>query len=475
MTASTFKEHALSFRLTPDETYTIELLIERVRDRFDPNYWDDWSARGDARRSPDYKPTFSPDHVGPASEELKTLSWVSFQRLCDDERPVRDIGALRFLPRLSGLVLTNNEVSDLSPIVLCSELRRLHLKENPIRDVSPLVKCTNIEELHLGGCPISDLSALETLSNLRDLSISADQITAFKRINRLPHLRTIEFGLDTFDSFNGFPEMPELRAIRGAHVMKLDGLERFTKLQNLVNLSGEFDTLEPLRNLEGLTHANILSSHVDSLDSLADLPALRDLRISTDARKLDLSPLKTLPSLHAVNVRCDEAAPQELDTLRASLSPWDLEFRALKPRHTPSLVLDVVDQETFDLYDTQKPFNASDPDLDEGLLSSELQWLDTQLDNLFASAFRADEDFVIPFQWNGARSRTVVLLSNAAANAFPKVVLGIQNILSNAKEDWIIYLQSDDVEPDFVVWVYPDKIMVTHEYEDAVRMLIESK
>jgi len=105
MSASSFAEYASLPDLTADETYTVELLIEIVRDNFDPNYWDDWGDRVDAREAPDYKPKFSRDHIQPAATELMTLSWVSFQRFGDAERPVRDLSALRFLPEMSGLVL----------------------------------------------------------------------------------------------------------------------------------------------------------------------------------------------------------------------------------------------------------------------------------------------------------------------------------------------------------------------------------
>jgi len=54
------------------------------------------------------------------------------------------------------------------------------------------------------------------------------------------------------------------------------------------------------------------------------------------------------------------------------------------------------------------------------------------------------------------------------------LVLGFQKVLSQAKEDWIIYFQSDDAKIKFIVWIYPDKIMVTKEYEAAVRRLIKS-
>jgi len=44
-----------------------------------------------------------------------------------------------------------------------------------------------------------------------------------------------------------------------------------------------------------------------------------------------------------------------------------------------------------------------------------------------------------------------------------------------SSKDWIIYFQSDEVDIDFIVWVYPQKIMVTEEYADTVRNLIKAE
>ena len=163
MSENTFREYARSPDLSDDATYTVELLIERVRDTFDPAYWDGWSERGDAREQPDYLPTFSMEHVEPAENELTTLTWLSFQRLRNSARPVRDVGALRYLSALSGLVLNGNEISDIFPLAYCANLRRLLLRDNPIRDISPLAACTEIEELDLGNTPIEDFTVLESL------------------------------------------------------------------------------------------------------------------------------------------------------------------------------------------------------------------------------------------------------------------------------------------------------------------------
>jgi len=478
MSASSFIEYASSGNLDPDETYTVELLIERVWSDFEPeNYWAEWSERSDARKAPGYQPSLSMSHVVPAAAELKKLSWLSFQRLREDERPVRNLTALRYLEGLTGLVLINNTVTDLTPLQHCKKLRRLILNQNPIRDISPLSALEDLEDLEATDTQIEDFSVLERLPKLAALSISVDQSPAFRRLQILPSVRKLNVDLGPFDSFVGFPQMPELRAIRSAHVTSLNGLERFPKLENLVNFSGPFDSFEPLRDLKHLTHANFYRSRVASLEPLSRLVALRELWLSTEVPALDLSPLEGLPSQHNVTIQFFDPAPPSLAKLRAELSSWDVEFRSEKPRHTPSLDIQVVDQPTFNHYDSEKPYGLKASDTNERLLSCELEWLDEQLHEVFAVDFVDDEDYTIPHPWAGARSRTVVLLSERAVEAFPRLVLGIQNVLSTANNDWIIYFQS--AEPDdngsFIVWVYPDKILVTEKYAANVQRLVEPR
>ena len=475
MSAAGFIEYASSGCLSADETYTIELLIERVRSKFDPDRWVGWSARNDAREAPCYEPSFSQAHARLAAAELQNLRWLSFQRSRDAERPIRNITALRFLSGLITLVLINNEVTDLTPLQSCKELRTVHLQRNPAQDLSPLIHCANLEELSLGDTRVDDACVLEALPKLRKLDISLKQVPTFKTLKCLPALTELELGSDPFDSFATFPQLPELRVFRGAHVSSLDGLEQFTHLTNLVNLRGNFDSLAPLAKAIHLTHANIGAGQVKSLHPLTRLHALRELWLSTEADSLDLDVLERLPALHKVTIKCRGREPAKLATLRAQLSPWDAEFRSAQPRYTPSLDLQVVEQVEFDRYDGVEPFGVDDTDTNKGLLSSELEWLDEQLEAVFAPDFEPDVDYTIPFRWGGARSRTVVLLSEPAIAAFPRLVLAIQEVLCHCLRDWIIYFQSDDVDPYFVMWLYADKMVTTDEYAAIVTELISMR
>lgn len=307
MPPQTFAQYAQSTELNQDQTFTVELLIEEARREFDPDYWDHWDERSDAREEKGYLPFFLGAHIQPAWIELKNLEWLSLQRSRGRQRPIRDVGVLSYLTTLTGLVLIDNEVADISPVGALVNLKRLHLAHNPIKSLSPLSTCLKIEELDIRGVAAEDFSVLESLPVLRELEISIDQVAALERLDRLPALEHLDIGIgdiDSFASFENFPEMPELQEIRGADVHSLKGLERYPKLSKLTNLSGEFDSLEPLRNAKNLSEANILDSRVGSLEPIVGLPALKDLWIATDKPNIELGDSQQLRRIKKLTIRC---------------------------------------------------------------------------------------------------------------------------------------------------------------------------
>ena len=306
MPAESFTQYAQSKALNQDQTFTVELLIEKARREFDPDYFDLWEERSDAREKEGYTPSFLNEHVEPAWGELQKLEWLSLQRVRGRQRPLRNVEAVRYLTKLTGLVLIDNEVADISAVGALVNLNRLHIAHNPIKDISPLATCLKIEELDIRGVPAEDLSVLGRLPKLRELEISIDQITALEKLKSLPTLKHLDIGIgdiESFDSFEGFPAMPKLQEIRGADVRSLKGLERYPKLKKLTNLSGEFESLEPLRHAQKLSAANILDSRVASLEPIVGLPLLKDLWIATDKANIDLGDPKELRRIKELTIR----------------------------------------------------------------------------------------------------------------------------------------------------------------------------
>src|SRR5207249_3148631 len=90
-----------------------------------------------------------------------------------------------------------------------------------------------------------------------------------------------------------------------------------------------------------------------------------------------LHSLSSLPALHDVVLDYQVKHKRgELKALLAELTSWEIEFKDESRNLQPSLDLHVVDQRTFDYYDSKASYGArpDEPERD-GMLSSERYWL----------------------------------------------------------------------------------------------------
>ena len=81
------------------------------------------------------------------------------------------------------------------------------------------------------------------------------------------------------------------------------------------------------------------------------------------------------------------------------------------------------------------------------------------------------------------RSEGLVLYSLRAYGSVREIVTAVQQILCEARNDWIVYFQTllgegpdfeelPETAQDFIVWIYPDKIVATKDNAAIVSELI---
>jgi hypothetical protein len=475
-----FISYATSGALSDDEVYTIELLIDGARMSYDPGYWDDWQERDDARETLAYKPTFDPAHLLPTFTDLYPRAWLSLQRIRDKKRPLRSLAPLRFFPNLEQLILQNNEVSDLTALAGSRKLRRLSLVQNPVAKLDPLATCPSLQELELCGTPVSDFGPLARIPCLRSLALSENHAAPLGRVPILPSLEKLSFNRESADTFDGFPAMPKLKVVERVGLSTLAGLERYPNLLNLEQVKTEAPgmSLEPLHTLRNLTHLDfcLWESDIRDLSPLAALDQLRRVTLATADPRLDLAPLRGLSLLHHVRISCERAELKGLKKLTKRLTSWDTEF-GCKPRFAPCPELEIVEQQVFDHYDGLNSYGVTEKDTNQGMLDSEHAWMERRCTEFLSTDFSESTDFAFHCRSTAARSFTLVLHSDAATAALPRIVTGLQNILATARNDWIVYLQSDDQpeERTYVSWLYPTKVQTTSKYAWALRRLLNAR
>jgi len=89
------------------------------------------------------------------------------------------------------LSLSDNLISDISPLAELTNLGNLSLNKNQIADISPLASLTGLEWLGLSDNAITDISSLAGLTNLRGLGLRNNLIDDISPLNQLQKLESL--------------------------------------------------------------------------------------------------------------------------------------------------------------------------------------------------------------------------------------------------------------------------------------------
>lgn len=205
---------------------------------------------------------------------------------------------------LANLSVSDNEISDLSPLSALGGLTMLNLSNNNISDLSPLSGLGVLRTLYLDGNPIESFEPLYSLSSLSTLSIrnvpiSEQQLTALSQA--LPdcaiHCETEEKAVAEI-SFGGVSFSSQVTEI------------------DLSNLGiTDISVLSSCKNLKTL---NLSGNYISDISPLMDIPGLEWLNISGN-QVIDLRPLMGISSLRVIN-----AENNNIDSIVALGSLTDL-------------------------------------------------------------------------------------------------------------------------------------------------------
>ena len=115
---------------------------------------------------------------------LPTLNSLDISRSkISDIRPLQDAQKMRVL------IMSDNLVTDLSPISKLS-IRWLNISDNPIFDVHPLSQMHTLETLWGSRMDVSDITPLSGMNNLKYVSLEQNSI---RDVSVFSSIKTVEF------------------------------------------------------------------------------------------------------------------------------------------------------------------------------------------------------------------------------------------------------------------------------------------
>jgi hypothetical protein len=374
---------------TLEERYATELLVEHALIRWhakhQTGHFTRWELVVERKRqrflNPAYQPEYSEENVRRAAEILPELTeWELAARY--QERPVRDMAVLRFLPALQTLTV-DCDIVDLSLLSELPNLRTLTFNSPICEDYRPLARCTGLQHLHLSlAVHWPEIEGLENLQQLETLTLSGN-LLVFTRGLTFPRVR--QGGLNCTPLFarslRELPQLPACEFLTLSGIERLDGIEAMPRLRNLTLRCAVRD-FRPLAGLRELTWFSQFGTLPLDVTPIAQIPRLLFAHFETqhvfgiDSTPLrDYSPLMSSPMLRELHVRGCPPVEMEVAALNAALPTWDDLLLAPEPRLIPPLRMIVAPSITHpQRHDLHRC--AEEPDLnDKGVRDCEGRWV----------------------------------------------------------------------------------------------------
>lgn len=100
---------------------------------------------------------------------------------------INDLDGIQYCINAKFIDISNNEITDLTPLTELSNLEELNLSDNNVGYIDALSNLTNLRSIHLCNNSIEDISPLFELSNLEFADLSGNSIDE-DQINRLTEM-----------------------------------------------------------------------------------------------------------------------------------------------------------------------------------------------------------------------------------------------------------------------------------------------
>ncbi len=146
-------------------------------------------------------------------EDLGPIRGLDLDVLFIPETPVRSLGALQDMRRLTHLDAEGTEVSNVAPLHHMDRLERLTLANTGVSDITPLNGCTNLRHLWLDGTKVGHIYPLETLRRLRLLSLANTRVVDLMALRSLENLETLDINQTAIEDLGPLMGLPRLSQI----------------------------------------------------------------------------------------------------------------------------------------------------------------------------------------------------------------------------------------------------------------------
>ena len=205
---------------------------------------------------------------------------------------------------LETIVFDNNKVSDISPLANSKYLEVVHFANNKVSNISALSGMTFLNSLRMNSNPVSDLSPIKDIPDLSNLEISSMSNYKTAMLGFIPaSLVAIDIcgnGATDISSLSRLKDLFFLLASDNS-ISNISALSGMTKMIGLELDNNNITDISPLKSMTKLQTLTASNNKISDISALSPMKELSGIYIANNNIS-NLSPLSSLPGLYKLDL-----------------------------------------------------------------------------------------------------------------------------------------------------------------------------
>jgi len=223
--------------------------------------------------------------------ELTSGDFKDLTELDASNQDITELDGIELCTNLTGLNLRYNHTHDIGHLRSLAKLKWINLQNNSIDSLEPLKDLKNLEHLTLSGNWLNDIYPLQDLNNLQELALDSNRISDLRPIAGLTKLKSLSL------KYNNITDLTPLSDLQNLWELNLD--------------SNVISNIEPLRNLKSLEILSLKNNYIRDPEPLSGLGKSLEVLYLDGNRIRDISTLRDLNKLNYLSL--DENPIQNLE------------------------------------------------------------------------------------------------------------------------------------------------------------------
>lgn len=161
---------------------------------------------------------------------------------------IKDLSGLEHCVNLAEVKLSDNEISNVTPMAGLKNIQSLYLSNNQISDLTPLTDLVKMQHLEIEGNQIESLAFIAAWDNMRSLYANGNQISDLSPLAQTKKLTSLYLHDNQIKDLSPLKDLPRLSSLG----LKNNQVADLTPLQGLDDLHFTFLQGNPIQDLSPL-------------------------------------------------------------------------------------------------------------------------------------------------------------------------------------------------------------------------------